>query len=85
MYIILDLVLHHGCSILLLAIDCPAKFSSNSNQTPVFNFQTIMKTLISCLMCVWLELAMNFAGQWLPGAGMGTLVPHLFTNLLPIK
>ncbi len=26
--------LEHGCPIMLLAIDCPAKFSSNSNQTP---------------------------------------------------
>jgi len=31
--------------------------------TPAFNFQVILKTLIGCFRCVWLELEINCAGQ----------------------
>ncbi len=62
-----------GCPTLLLVIECPAKFSSNSNQknTPALNFQVILETLISCFRCVWLKLELNFAGQTITRSRVG--------------
>ncbi len=54
--------LNQGCLTLLLAIDCPAKFSPNSN-IPASNCRGILNTSISFFRCVWLELELNFAGQ----------------------
>ncbi len=54
--------IQQGCPTLLLAIDCPAKFSSISNQThPSLIFKRSWRTLAAS--GVWLELELNFAGQ----------------------
>ncbi len=45
------------------------------------NLQAILKTLISCFRCVWLELELNFAGQSIARSRIG----HPWPTLLKIK
>ncbi len=57
---------------------CPAKFSYNANQTHLL--LAIQTTLIRCFRFVWLYLELNFAGQQLPGTGLGTPNAHNKSN-----
>ncbi len=71
--------LQQWCPILLLAIDCPAKFSSNCNQTH-------LKQLIKIFRNAWkskagvfdLELELNFAGQSIARSRIGHPCPTPF-------
>ncbi len=60
--------IEHGCPT-LLAIDCPAKLSSNFNQTDLK--QLIKDRLKIKDRCVWLELE-SLQDSRSPGAGLGT-------------